>query len=581
MRRYFVIGVRVVASAAVATMAFLGFVQTAQAAQTSLERAVLEAVRSAGFTDVLDSRYSASTQPRYPRANVPNLDITVIDLSPDNRSREAVNVILSRDYPEGVVVPIEKDLSGNDLDYRKWDLARWNTADNSTWSAPFPPDSELVPGRENAKYQLMLPYPASVFKVMVAYGIMRLVDSEKIDLGGDYTYPGNPSGTGLCGSADPTTKSYSDWMTEMITVSSNRATCAMLLKLHQLDEVDALNKHFDDIGLPSLEITGTSAETGGSWNPGQISMGSLDTAKLMWLTDGGPGTLWRTPAGDPITQDLLSASSREFLKGIYARQGFNEVISTTNWCGNKLGANFPDSERVYPPQGIPTPVPEEFIVDGEAEVDGIPYGRPVAPCNEAAEVLFSHKTGLTTNAGADAGYVHALPGKQRRDYAVAVITNLGNRFTDQVMNTSLTNPLVFGCWTDMVVCYSEAFAKFGKSIDDALKAERKAALRLELKPKKITLKGKKAKKVVKAVVRNTGSLASTGGSLCVKTPKAIKAVKCRKFTAIASNGSFEASFSFRLKKAVKKKSGSRVRFEAKAGDLTARGTVTARLVKGR
>jgi len=565
-------------SAAVLVGISAGFTQIAQAAPTALEQSVLNAVRSAGFTEVLDSRYSASTQPRYPRSNVPNLDITVIDLSPDNRSREAVNVILSRDYPQGVIVPIAKDLSSNDLDYRKWELPRWNSADPEVWKAPFGPESELVPGRENAKYQLMLPYPASVFKVMVAYGIMRLVDGEEIDLEGDYTYPGNPSGTGLCGSVNPTTKSYSDWMTEMITVSSNRATCAMLLQLHQLDEVDALNEHFDEIGLPSLEITGTSAETGGSWNPGQISMGSLDTAKLMWLTDGGPGTLWRTPAGDPITQDLLSASSREFLKGLYANQGFNEVISTTNWCGNTLGANFPDSERVYPPQGIPTPVPEEFIVNGEAEVDGIPYGRPVAPCNEAAEVLFSHKTGLTTNAGADAGYVHALEGKPRRDYAVAVITNLGNRFTDQVMNTSLTNPSVFGCWTDMVICYSEAFAKFGKSIDDALKASRKPVLSLGLSPKKIALKRKQSK-TVKVQVKNTGGLASSGGQLCVKVPKSVRRPKCRSFGPIASNGSITPSFSFRLKKAARKNSKGKLQFTAKAGSESANGTVSVRIRK--
>jgi hypothetical protein len=367
-------------------------------------------------------------------------------------------------------------------------------------------------------------------------------------------------------------------MTEMITVSSNRATCAMLLKLHELDKVDALNEHFYEIGLPSLEITGTNAETGGSWNPGQISMGSLDTAKLMWLADGGPGTLWRTPAGVPITQDLLSASSREFLKGLYANQGFNEVISTTNWCGNTLGANFPDSERVYPPQGIPTPVPEEFIVDGEAEVDGIPYGRPVAPCNDAAEVLFSHKTGLTTNAGADAGYVHALEGKPRRDYAVAVITNLGNRFTDQVMNTSLTNPLVFGCWTDMVICYSEAFAKFGKSIDDALKANRKPVLSLGLSPKKIVLKGKKSK-TVNVEVKNTGALASSGGQLCVKVPKSVRRPKCRSFGPIASNGSITPSFSFRLKKAARKNSKGKLQFTAKAGSESANGTVSVRIRK--
>jgi hypothetical protein len=203
-------------------------------------------------------------------------------------------------------------------------------------------------------------------------------------------------------------------------------------------------------------------------------MGGLDTAKLMWLIDGAPGLLWRSPTGRRITARELSPSSRRFLKYVLSEQGFNEVLATTNWCGATLGPNFPDAGRVYPEPGIPTATPARFILpDGTVEVEGVPYGQVVAPCNEAAEVVFSHKTGLVTNAGADVGFVHALPGAAKRDYVIAVFTNLGNRFTDPVMNTARTLPNgPFGCWTERDVCYTEAFARLGRSIDDLMQARR-------------------------------------------------------------------------------------------------------------
>jgi hypothetical protein len=97
------------------------------------------------------------------------------------------------------------------------------------------------------------------------------------------------------------------------------------------------------------------------------------------------------------------------------------------------------------------------------------YDQQVGPCNARAEVVFSHKTGLLYNAGADAGFVHELPGERRRDHVIAVFTNLGNRFTDPVMNTASTDPAgPFGCWTERDVCYAEAFARLGAEIDRRL-----------------------------------------------------------------------------------------------------------------
>lgn len=63
-------------------------------------------------------------------------------------------------------------------------------------------------------------------------------------------------------------------------------------------------------------------------------MTALDTARLMWLINGTSDkeqVLWEKPNGKPITAAELSDSSRKFLKGLLAQQGFNEVLSTSNF----------------------------------------------------------------------------------------------------------------------------------------------------------------------------------------------------------------------------------------------------------
>ena len=438
------------------------------AAARDLERDVLDAVRSAGFDQVLDgSRGPSSSAPWYPRiASTPQVDVAVIELNAANRAVDAANVLMSRDHPDGVVVPLKRDLDAGAVRYRKWDLARWDGTGGKSWTDPWPASEDVVAGREDAPLQFMSPYPASVLKVMVAYGILRLVDRDALGLDDPVTYT-VASGQQCYAPGADTTETVREWMTLMITESSNVATCALIRTLHQEQALEELNRHFAEIGVPSLTLKGTNPE-GGSWSGGRgVFMGALDTTKLLWLVDGGPGVLWRAPSGRKVTAAELSADSRRFFKYILSEQGFNEVLATTNWCGATLGENFPDADRPYPVSGIPTATPELFILpDGTVEVEGVPYGQEVGPCNAQAEVVFSHKTGLVYNAGADAGFVHELPGERRRDYVIAVFTNLGNRFTDPVMNTAFTDPAgPFGCWTERDVCYTEALARLGKSID--------------------------------------------------------------------------------------------------------------------
>ena len=52
------------------------------------------------------------------------------------------NVLLSKDYPHGVVVPVGDDLGTGEV---RW--LRWNTAE---WEAGSSGSVDVVPGRENA-----------------------------------------------------------------------------------------------------------------------------------------------------------------------------------------------------------------------------------------------------------------------------------------------------------------------------------------------------------------------------------------------------------------------------------------------
>jgi hypothetical protein len=93
-------------------------------------------------------------------------------------------------------------------------------------------------------------------------------------------------------------------------------------------------------------------------------------------------------------------------------------------------------------------------------VGPVPYGYDVRPCNEAAEVRFLHKTGLTENYGSDAGIVKPLDGEDGEQYIVTVFSNLGYRYSD----ASQADSDGFPCF-DSGVCYTEKFAMIGKAID--------------------------------------------------------------------------------------------------------------------
>lgn len=407
------------------------------------------AVQNAAFDEVVDFAYDRKASPAPQVAHQPNVDVAVIELDEAGNPTAAANVLFSRDYPDGKVVTLDENFAPSGVDWRAWDLARWD----GDWNAAWPKGSRLVAGTSGEKF--MVPYPASTFKLLVAFRTFRLIEKGMIKPNRDYVYK-QRNGKTCLGNTKEFTNTTAKLLEKSITYSSNTATCALLQQLHGLDQIKPMNERFEALGLPTLQVKGTDAGAGGTWDPGRISMTAIDTARLLLLVNGTDGVAWETPEGREVMADrALGAEYQAQLRKLLGQQGFNEVLSTPNWCGAS-----------YPVQGMPAKVASRWIdpTDGTVTVDGIPYGYDVRPCNEAAEVKFMHKTGLTENYGSDAGIVKALGGQDGRQYIVTAFTNLGYRYSDASQADSPGKP----CFNSGV-CYTEKFAILGKSIDDLMR----------------------------------------------------------------------------------------------------------------
>jgi hypothetical protein len=407
---------------------------------------LVDAVTSAGWDDLVDYSVRVGGVAQPIRA-LPNVDVAVIELDSTGHVVGAANVLLDRDKPDGYRVSLDpRTLAPRGVEFTQWRTARWNTQD--AWDAG--PAADDVLAGAGSDVEFMVPYPASVLKVMVAYAIVRLVDDGSITLDTEHTYR-RVDGRGC--EVDGRTRTIAEWMDGMITVSGNGPTCALLQVLEDLGELDAANDHFAELGLETLRMFPAQRDVGAVWldAPARMTMGAMDTAKLLLLVSGSTRNLWRGPDGRPVRADVLSADSRAFLEGLLLEQGFHEVLSTGLLCGSE--------DTVA---GIPALVPARFIApNGHGIVAGIDFGYDVRPCNATAEVTFAHKTGLISVAGNDAGIVRALPGEDGRWYVVAINASVGTRFGDAAWARSSPN----ACDGAPFVCYPPAFARTGAAID--------------------------------------------------------------------------------------------------------------------
>ena len=379
---------------------------------------------------------SAAAAAPLPISQQPQIDASILELDAAGHIVSSGTVLMSPQYPHGVVVPVDTDYHTTAVRYRQWDDAGWYT--NHAQGT-----IDIVPGREAAALDFMSPYPASVLKLMVNFGVLRLVDQGVITLDDTYNYQPTTISS-LCGPASSNTiRAYID---ASLTASNNAASCALVKMLWDHDAVTGLNQQFQDLGLETLHLANTNPVNGGRWgNP--VTMTSLDTAKLLALINGGPGTLWTTPAGVPVTKAALSDSSRALFASELGQQGWNWMLSTTNYCG-----------RGYPVAGIAQTTADRWLAaDGTMTVDGNYFGQDVRPCNQAAQVSFKHKTGWVNNSAADAGIVKSLPGKAGRRYIVAVFSNLGDQYQDPQRPATPAGVVP--------VEYTQKFAQLGQAID--------------------------------------------------------------------------------------------------------------------
>lgn len=435
-------------------------------AETPLESAVLTAVRDAHFDHVVDFGAGNESHPvkahlGLPAATIahpPNVNVAVLQFDAAGNLVDRAYVLLSRDYPNGLIVPLDPDTGASSVHFLRWDIER---SDGGTFSSddghqlttkgwtnnpPLTAADDLVPGRTNAPYQFMVPYPASLFKSMIAFHVMRMVDAGKITLDTEYKF--EPAGE------KSQTRKVRDWIDTMITFSENYATQALLKMFHDKNEIDSLNREFRDLNLPTLQINATDPKNGRGWNTAQINLTAYDIARMFRLIDGGPGVFWHDTSGQPVTEKILSDSSRAFLKKELSDQAFNDGLTS---------ANHPGAPHVRP--GIPTRVSDRWInaTNGHIVIHGEDFGVDVRAANTNAELNFAHKTGLTFNYAADAGILTSLPGKPGRHYIIAFVANLGHRYADEVF----ANEKTFPAFSDTnPIVYTQRLPALGKAIDD-------------------------------------------------------------------------------------------------------------------
>ncbi len=299
----------------------------------------------------------------------PSIDLAVA-VFPRGAAPVAANVLFSREHPQGLVARFDgefgavaniafhadvRDAAGDS--YAWLPGADWSRIDFPAWFGRGP--------------RFVAPYPASLLKMMVAVGLGRLVDGGRSDWALPLAFTGQ-------------TRPVGDWLFDMITVSSNEATSALVAHLHERGAVrrengaevhNEMHALFAAHGLPGLLIANTQPD--GGWGNaagsgvGQIQMTAWDALRLMWRLD----------ADAPAQPALVSTASRAVIRRALDAQKLHHNLS---------------SESLRALSGW---------------VPGIPSS-------------FAHKTGNTQNYGSDAGIVH----DGELHYLIAVTTSLGSRY---------------------------------------------------------------------------------------------------------------------------------------------------------
>ncbi len=339
----------------------------------ALADALRDAVREQRFERTADALLGGA-----PVGLHPSIDLAVAAFPPGGEPVFA-NVLFSREYPLGLIADIG-DEAGSVRNVRyvadPLDAAGRSIAwlPGSNWQAIDwqPLGADLTAKGSN---RFVAPYPASVLKLMVLVAVARLVDQNRTDWATALNFEGR-------------TRPVGDWAFDMIAISCNDSTSALVALLHESGAIagDEIHRLFESLGLSTLRLAGT--QPGGGWRNadgagvGRIQMTAWDTLRLLWLLDpDAPPAPWL-----PNDRPPLLGSSLAHVLYCLRGQRLDHVLSSRSLLG------------------------------AEGWLDGIP-----------GDVVFAHKTGNTENYAADAGIVQGVA-PSRRHYLIALTSNLGSRY---------------------------------------------------------------------------------------------------------------------------------------------------------
>lgn len=222
----------------------------------ALAQALLALVRAQHFEQTADSLRGGE-----PLDAPPSIDLAVAVFPRGGGAPVGANVLFSREQPQGLVarfdaatgavanVGFHADVRDAQGDSYAWlPGADWRRIDFPAWFGQGP--------------RFVSPYPASLLKMMVAIGVARLVDAGRSDWALPLAHAGS-------------TRPLADWLFDMITVSSNEATSALVAHLHARGAIrredgrevhNEMHEVFRAAGLPGLMIANTQPD--GGWGNG-------------------------------------------------------------------------------------------------------------------------------------------------------------------------------------------------------------------------------------------------------------------------------------------------------------------------
>lgn len=382
----------------------------------------------------------------------PQVDLSAILISPCREILGVADVLYDRDHSDTLPVVVKREtITANDqIEFYAWSEDRW--LNPALWNAPVPPGDVLThPVNPRAKF--MLPYPANCMKTLVAFSMMRLVDSDIVSLESIITYD-----TTECPVKNniPISLPLGYLLTQMISIDSNFAAEVLLQWLFKNDQLDGANAFFQQLGLQTLTLQPLHKSCGRGWYEGKITVGSLDLAKLLMIIFGVRGNLWWINAETPVVADaVLSPSSQEYLQQLMGQQAYAQALNPLAVCG----APFQE-------QGFRTTVLPRYInrfgylaVYSPLDDDSANFGYDMRPCLEHATSAFAHKTGLGGFSGADHGWLERLDGSGNR-LIVSLHTSAGTLF----QSPELADQRPDACYT-LRICYANAFAKIAQVLE--------------------------------------------------------------------------------------------------------------------